>query len=171
MPGGRVALTDIKSLHRGPIAESCLMWIDAGARVCCYLAPISSLIYVSVYLFLRAPLCLSVARQHATSLSLALCEISSGIGWKRASREKIGSSLDFVANAGVNKFTCSADADVGGPFRLWCVCVWVNARVERARGQRSFGQLRALSALETRQAHFSGERCPIPKSYHLKLLI
>lgn len=84
------------------------MWIDAGARVCCYLAPISSLIYVSVYLFLRAPLL--VGRAAARNLSLALgasCE-RSGIGRERATRgEKIGSSLDFAANAGVNKFTCS----------------------------------------------------------------
>jgi hypothetical protein len=123
------------------------MWIDAGARVCCYLAPISSLIYVSVYLFLRAPLLVGRAAARNLSLSAlglglgASCE-RSGIGRERAARgEKIGSSLDFVANAGVNKFTCSADADVGGPFRLWCWCVWVNARVERARGQRSFAQL------------------------------
>jgi hypothetical protein len=122
------------------------MWIDAGARVCCYLAPISSLIYVSVYLFLRAPLLVgrAAARNLYLSLSRSRCESCerSGIGRERAARgEKIGSSLDFVANAGVNKFTCSADADVGGPFRLWCWCVWVNARVERARGQRSFTQL------------------------------
>jgi hypothetical protein len=52
------------------------MWIDAGARVCCYLAPISSLIYVSVYLFLRAPLLVGRAAARNLSLSLLLVSVS-----------------------------------------------------------------------------------------------
>lgn len=147
-PAGSVSLI-LNHYTAGPGQSVRLMWIDAGARVCCYLAPISSLIYVSVYLFLRAPLLVGRAATRNLSLSLSVRarardrELEES---ERAARrgEKIGSSLDFVANAGVNKFTCSADADVGGPFRLWCVgkCT--------CRGQRmSFGQLRMRPETET----------------------